>query len=302
LWAATGAGPLEIILNNVEPVMFLRRSALRTMAKQLPGTARVRDVALRTLDGEPVHAVYFRSQRSLERTRDSLLDRNVECLEADIPPAERFLMERFIRGSFSASGEPVQEDGFPTLVNPRLEHGEYRPNLAVLSFDIETSPDAGQLYSIAYICGETRRVLLAGQLDGPAHGQDFEVVACRDERGLLSRFIDELQALDPDVLIGWNVINFDLTVLQRRCRDLGIQLALGRRRATARVLAGRGGTLNGVARVPGRVVLDGIECLRSAFWTFESFALEAVSLELLGTGQGHIHGVRQGSGSHPPVP
>lgn len=285
LWAACESGPVEIILERIEPVMFVRRSALGDAGKLVAGAGRIREVPLRAMDGEPVHAVYFKSQRSLEQARDALLDRGVECLEADIQPAERFLMERFIRGSFRAAGDLVQRDGYAQMVNPRLSHDDYRPALTVLSFDIETTPEAERLYSIACICGETRRVYLRGDPAESAGDQDFEIVACGDERALLSRFIDDVQALDPDVLVGWNVINFDLAVLQRRCRELGIEPALGRQREAARVVPRRGSTLNAAARVPGRVVLDGIECLRSAFRVFESYALDAVARELLGRGK-----------------
>ena len=34
--------------------------------------------------------------------------------------------------------------------------------------------------------------------------------------------------------------------------------------------------------MPGRVILDGIELLRAAFYRFESFALDNVARELLG--------------------
>lgn len=285
LWAATDAGPVEIIVTNIEPVMFVRRAAIPDAGKLLAGAGRIREVALESMDGEDVHAVYFGSQRSLEDARERLTDHGLECLEADIQPAERFLMERFIRGSFCATGELMQEDGFARLVNPRLRHEAYRPRLTVLSFDIETSPDADQVYSIAYICGNTRRVILRGEREEPTSDGGLELVFCADEGQLLSRFIGDIQALDPDVLVGWNVINFDLTVLDRRCRDLGIELALGRKREAARLIPRRGSMLNAVARVPGRVVLDGIECLRSAFWMFESYALESVARELLGRGK-----------------
>lgn len=265
--------------------MFVRRSDSRQAAACLPDNARIQEVALQALDGEGIQAVYFRSQRDLDQARDRLAGRGMECLEADIQPAERFLMERFIRGSFRATGELLQQDGAPTLVDPRLHSDDYRPDLAVLSFDIETSPDGAQLYSIAYICGATRRVLLDGVVDEPSTAQEFEMVSCAGERELLARFMDDVQALDPDVLIGWNVINFDLSVLERRCRHAGVELALGRRRAAARVIPRRGSSLNAVARVPGRVVLDGIECLRATFRVFESYALESVARELLGRGK-----------------
>lgn len=284
LWAATDAGPVEIILDRIEPVMFVRRSALENTGKSGVDMGRFQEVALETLDGEKVHAVYFDSQRSLERTRERLLSRGVECLEADIQPTERFLMERFIRGSFRAAGEPVSRGGFTVLINPQLRHDEYRPQLTVMSFDIETARDAQMVYSIAYLCGDAGRILMQGRLD-PAAIPGAETVSCNSERELLSRFIEDVQRLDPDVLIGWNVINFDLSVLQDRCRDLGVSLDLGRRGDNAQVIHRSGSTLNAIARVPGRVVLDGIECLRSAFWSFESFALESVARELLGRGK-----------------
>ncbi|HSH41283.1 MAG TPA: DNA polymerase II [Arenicellales bacterium] len=285
IWAATESGPAEIIINGIEPVMFVRASAAADARRLLAGTARMRDVALKALDGEPVCAIYFQSMRALERCRDRLLQRGVECLEADIQPAERFLMERFIRGSFRATGTVSRSNGFITLRDPRLRHDDYRPTLGVMSFDIETSGDASQIYSIAYICGNTSRVLLRSETRHAADGDEFEIASCGSERALLARFIEDVHELDPDVLIGWNVINFDLSVIERRCRELDLDPALGRCRANARIIPRRGGTLNAIARVPGRVVLDGIECLRSAFWVFESYSLEAVAQELLGRGK-----------------
>jgi DNA polymerase-2 len=47
------------------------------------------------------------------------------------------------------------------------------------------------------------------------------------------------------------------------------------------------GFKNGVffAQANGRLIIDGIEALKSAFWNFSSFSLEAVAQELLGEGK-----------------
>lgn len=39
------------------------------------------------------------------------------------------------------------------------------------------------------------------------------------------------------------------------------------------------------AQVKGRLIIDGIEALKSAFWNFSSFSLETVAQELLGEGK-----------------
>ena len=63
----------------------------------------------------------------------------------------------------------------------------------------------------------------------------------------------------------------------------------GGERATILPAGGPRGTR--VARLPGRVVLDGIDCLRAGFWSFESFELESVAQALLGRGK-RIHAER----------
>jgi len=86
--------------------------------------------------------------------------------------------------------------------------------------------------------------------------------------------------------VGWNVIGFDLDFIARKCEQLNIPLDLGRGGDASAVLqVGSGANPVRIARVPGRAVLDGIEMLRAAFWSFESFSLENVGQELLGRGK-----------------
>jgi len=108
----------------------------------------------------------------------------------------------------------------------------------------------------------------------------------RTEKELLEGFFKQLNEIDPDVIIGWNVIGFDLDFIARKCEQLNITLDLGRGGDASAVLqVGSGASPIKIARVPGRAVLDGIEMLRAAFWSFESFSLENVGQELLGRGK-----------------
>jgi uracil-DNA glycosylase family 4 len=49
-----------------------------------------------------------------------------------------------------------------------------------------------------------------------------EVLVFKSEKDLISSFIRDLRALDPDVITGWNVEWFDLPYLAGRCDKLGI--------------------------------------------------------------------------------
>jgi DNA polymerase-2 len=98
------------------------------------------------------------------------------------------------------------------------------------------------------------------------------------EGQLISAFCRFVQQLDPDLILGWNVIEFDLAVLQRRAAVLGISLPLGRDGSGVELTSGKPAR----ARIAGRVVLDGIGSLRAASHMLESYALSDVAERFLG--------------------
>jgi len=119
------------------------------------------------------------------------------------------------------------------------------------------------------------------------------VQACADQEAVLQAFLDWLADYDPDVLIGWNVVNFDTWDLQRVAAKLGRRLVLGRDRRAVHWRELDDDGERRTAQCPGRVILDGIELLRAAFYRFESFALDNVARELLGEGK-LLHGSGRG--------
>ncbi|MGJ8693165.1 MAG: DNA polymerase II [Thalassotalea sp.] len=105
-----------------------------------------------------------------------------------------------------------------------------------------------------------------------------------DEKALLQRFIAWLIQYDPDIIIGWNVINFDFDLLQKRCDLHKIPFAIGRDGRTAYWRKNNVSDMKFIS-ISGRVVLDGIDLLKSATYNFSSFSLENVARELLGIGK-----------------
>jgi len=105
------------------------------------------------------------------------------------------------------------------------------------------------------------------------------------EAALLRRFKVWFAEQDPDVIIGWNIVGFDLKFLQDWADTLGLELIIGRGNSSISWRFLDRGQQPVYAVVPGRVVLDGIELLRTATYSFESFSLENVSRELFGRGK-----------------
>jgi DNA polymerase II len=289
-WARGESGPIRIELDAQEAVAFVESGRIRT--EELG--CRSRPLALRTLHGLPVDGLYFPTRRALVDARARLRARGVPLYESDVKPSDRFLMEHFITGGLRVEGRFIEHERFREYKSPRVAPVEVRPELTVLSLDIETDGHDETLYSIAASIGYRARVFLLRlpEWDHSRHGErideereEIALTVHHDEATLLEEFFAFLKEVDPDVLIGWNVVEFDLDLLERTCRRLNLAFALGRGRDRATVLDASSPGGRKVARIPGRAVLDGIDTLRTATWAFEDFGLEAVAQELLGRGK-----------------
>jgi DNA polymerase-2 len=190
-------------------------------------------------------------------------------------------MERFVTASLRVRGPARAADGFLAFEDPQVKATDCDPRLAVAVFDVESDGPDGPILSIAVVMGDEERVFVQTEQD--IDGRPIE--RCPDERAVVGAFLDWVARRDPDVLSGWNCIDFDLRHIEARCGALGLDFRLGRGGERARVLAPESPTQPYVARVPGRVVLDGIAVMRTATWSFDSWALEHVSRELLGRGK-----------------
>lgn len=283
-WLATEAGPRYVCLPIQASVAFIPAEQRNPAEAVLRGAEWV---ALKPLDlhdfhHRPVLGLYCQQHRQLMNLERRLLEAGVDVYEADIRPPERYLMERFITAPVTFTGQATA-DG--SLVEAQLRPGpDYRPHLRLVSLDIETS-ERGELYSIALEgCGE-RQVYMLGQASERDSPVDFALEYC-DTRGALLLCLNAWMARhDPDAIIGWNLVQFDLRVLQRHAEQLGVALRLGRGGEPLEWRVHGNKPDYFFASAAGRLIVDGIEALRSATWHFESFSLENVARTLLGEGK-----------------
>jgi DNA polymerase II len=270
--AVTGEA-VRIQITEYRPSFFVPRSTARVLTAQ---AAARQGLSLKSLDGEAVDCLRFSSLAALQETAHRIRSAAARVYESDVHPVDRFLMERHVQGCFEVEGTATLRDGLVEFVNPRLHGAEADIALTVLSVDIETHVAGGTIYSIA-CSGTTEAVFMVGQEAGTA-----SVRFLSDETALLRAFLAHVAAEDPDIIVGWNVVDFDLSFIQGRCTALGVPFSLGRS-APARVLpADPPRKRPAQARVPGRVVLDVPVMLRASYHTFEEYSLDFVAAEMLG--------------------
>ncbi|MBI6951596.1 DNA polymerase II [Pseudomonas sp. CCOS 191] len=282
-WLATDQGPRRVRLAPQPSVAFLpaaQAEHARLLLADEQGV-ELKPLQLRDFDLRPVMGLYCRQHRQLIALEKRLRGAGIEVFEADIRPPERYLMERFITASVRFNG---RADGQGTLLDAQLKPDPgYRPALRLVSLDIETS-ERGELYSIALEgCGQ-RQVYMLGPANGDAGEVNFELHYCRDGAEMITCLNQWLARHDPDAIIGWNLVQFDLRLLHEHAQRLNVPLCLGRDGAPMH-LREHGSRSHFFAEAPGRLLIDGIEALRSATWSFPSFSLESVAQQLLGEGK-----------------
>lgn len=271
----------------------------RQMAATLEWPVVIRSLQLRDFQQQPMCGCYLPGGY-MRRWTALLNEQQILCRESDIRLTARYLMERFVYGAAQLDLSRVQRgsrvpwvsqnrrpQGYHQIDGGKLSPGSYRPTLSWLSLDIETSiPRQGEsyrLYSVGLVTPEHREVLVVGEhgADRPPKSQ-AGITRLDTETAVLHALVERIQTLDPDVFIGWNLVQFDINVLSQKYREHKIPFAIGRDGSSLKTRPRYRQPDRIQVTLAGRLAMDGIELLRAASYQFESFALADVSQQLLG--------------------
>jgi len=283
LWLACDDGPKQLIINSERPVLFCRqadRLRIQQLLQSFPHEYKT--LTLTSFQHEAMAALYFASLSDFFEARKLIQRTSLEIFEHDIKLQERFLMERFCYGSIGFTGEQVSP---LQVIQAKAKPSQYQPQLSCLSLDIECSGE-GELFSIGYYLHDEQRpfkkVCMIG--DKPKNAEDW-IEWLADEKALLEALVRHIHEQDPDIIIGWNVINFDFRLLIKRAELHDIKLKLGRDHSEVHWRDSRLDDNDGFISISGRVVVDGIDALKAETYNFPSFSLEAVAQTLLNKGK-----------------
>lgn len=222
--------------------------------------------------------------------------------ETDILFRNRFLIDRELHGmgwvaaepssEATFSGEPVRycDEVFTASSVKEIEKLSNAP-LKHLAFDIECLPLGGSMP-----VPETSPVIMISLSFSPAYeGFDTKVLVARDVEGvlenvecfgneaaMLERFFELFQKYDPDIVAGYNEIDFDIPYIADRVNvlnELGHNLkpVVGR---DGRILSYRKIGNRTMVSIPGRVVVDALPLIRSQY-SLKRYTLRNVAKELL---------------------
>lgn len=279
-------GQSFVTLSKFEPYFFIRKEdgkkALKDLKPYVPEKCEMKN-----FKGEEVLKVSFRTQTELNEAYKKL-HREIEIYEGDIKPHLRFLMDNNLLGRMKIDGEYETSEKIDRVYKqPKISPSEFQAKVKTLAIDTE-SDEKGNLYCIG-IAGENYKkcfVISQEKLEN--------AINCKSEEDCLEKFRAEILKLDPDIITGWNVIDFDFVFLKELFRKHKIEFHIGRNNENPRLRIEKNFFRSSSVDVPGRQVLDALNLIKDPIIrdspfirksNFKSLTLEDVSQAVLGKGK-----------------
>jgi len=250
-----------------------------------------------------LYKITIKNPTLVPQVRDDLKTKNFvkEIYEADILFRNRFMADNNIVGmgwyeveGLAAKTNTVKTDKAITLKKIRPIEKQENVTLKYMSIDIEvyteesgvpnSSRDPIIMISM-FFCptykGKKNLVLIGKKTDGFKDSISFAT-----EKEMLEEFKKIIDEFDPDIILGYNIINFDLPYLEARMKANNISRAIGRC-SQKQIMCSKLSTGYNVT-IPGRVVVDVYLLIKEATTKFglyrnlKRFGLGDVSQAILG--------------------
>jgi DNA polymerase I len=165
-------------------------------------------------------------------------------LAADIPFHHRFIYDFDLASCVKVFGEEVEMKNYTTDIVVQASKFEdtepFKPQLKILSFDVENSIKTNEIYTICCAVSTGKRI----------KKQSF----ASDEKSMLRDFIKYVREEDPDIITGYNIDGYDIPLLIERANHHHINhLYIGRdskRDSSLRSVSNR------FWRLHGRIIAD----------------------------------------------
>ncbi|MDR2729847.1 MAG: DNA polymerase II [Treponema sp.] len=240
-----------------------------------------------------------------------LIKANFNSPDIKTKPADLYLIEKQIKGPVILTGQARRGKRVGVVIRDPVLNAPDIPvtaPLRVASVDIETDVEAGTIRAISVAWSDKLnennndvnenikgiiRVLSNIESIKKSVNPGIPFFFHSGEKSLLMSFISDIRIIDPDIITGWNFIDFDFPHLARRFEKYGLKFALGRSGENAKYFPGDDDgqywrRRSASAIVPGRQVLDALRISRAGAQNRvagQGFSLEEVAQRILGEGK-----------------
>jgi len=262
-------------INYYRPYFYIKEKDLEKAQKK--DNFESEKTELTNFEGERVTKITLDLPKDVNEVRQELADEGITCYEADIRFTQRFLIDHDIKGAVEIEGEYDSEGAIDRVYKePALKKADYWPKLRILSIDIETDSKSGAINAISLASDDTKETLMTTKK------KLKNTTSCRSEEELLERFTERIKDMDPDIVTGWNIIDFDFAVISDRLKKHKIPFDIGRDSTPCKLRLEQSFFRESKLDMPGRMVLDGLALAKASFLDTPDYKLDTVAKQVLG--------------------
>ena len=271
-------GESFLTVSEFRPYFYIKSEDLSAALNMEP--LEFKETEMKTFSNQKVTKILTQYPSDVGVLRKKFHEKNIECYEADIRFAYRFIIDQNLRGFISIEGDYTKGDRVDRVYeNPEITPLEpFDIPLKTVSLDIEVNEDTGEVVCLTLYDGVEYYTLLLKQ-------EDEKAVTCASEMELLSKFKEEILKRDPDIITGWNVVDFDLAYMYERFKRFKIAFDLGRSSAQTKFRTESSFIRASQVKIDGRMVLDAMHLLRDFFIKLDDYKLGTAGMAILGEGK-----------------
>jgi DNA polymerase-2 len=287
-------GESFVCLNKFQPYFFIKFSDEKRFERAIKksehfGKVKIENSSFKSFNGEKVSKIVPENQEILNKLVRDLHELEIDTFEADIKPATRFIIDNNLLGSIIINGDYESSEKVNRVYkNPEIKSGNFsakdKIKLTVASIDIESSKK-DDLFCVGIYSEKFKKTFMITK------NKLENVISCKDEEECLEKFKAAIQELDPDIITGWNVIDFDFAFLKKLFDKHKISFNLGRTNENSSLRLEANFFKNSRMDVCGRLVLDGLNFIKDPFIQeapsiknikFENYTLDEVAQSIIG--------------------
>jgi len=278
-----------VSIHDFTPYFYIKTEQIKKIEKYLT-KFKVEKTEFTNFNKEKVSKISSASQTELNKLYKAI-HKLVDTYEYDLRPHTRFMIDQDllstmeIEGDYSSS-EKIDRVYTNAKIKPVKE--QLYPKLKIASIDIETDEKAENLLCISIYSDSYQKTFMI------TDKKLEKTISCKNEEECLSKFKEALLKLDPDIITGWNMIDFDLVILQKLFSKHKIPFDLGRTNESARLRIESNFFKASSADFQGRQVIDALNLIKDPlikeapsikYAEFDNYTLEEVSQAILGKGK-----------------
>jgi len=277
-------------LHNIIPYFYIKKEDKKHLPKESKSLEyESQETSMKTFQGESVIKIAAKNQTELNKISSSLHEKGIDTFEADVKPVQKFIIDNNLLNSITIESESSPSERIDKIFqNPKISPSNFIPELKIISIDIETDKTTDKLFCIGMYSKNIKKNFIISE-------KKLEhAVSCKTEAECLEKFKSEILKQDPDIITGWNMIDFDLKALQSLFAKNKVSFDLGRTNEQSKLRIESSFFRSSSADITGRQVLDAMSLIQDPFIQeapsiknaeFENYTLEAVSNAILGKGK-----------------